>query len=164
MLNVDGFYHLFGRDRNDDYVWQPDWEATQKRAENLLELFDKVVEQDKGGLKAIWYGPNRFMSESDIRDICSSDADAINVTRQQINQGGKGSYSNRNGTFYLDEPLEVIAMVPGYQWDQVGVYAVFRVGKESLAWYRDTIAIVAEFADYVIRHPERDKLYLHWSS
>jgi len=79
---------------------------------------------------------------------------------------GFGSFSCGAGTFYLDEPIKVKAMIPGVTKHYTGAYlpCVYLVYEsDTVDWILSSFEIVEETIDYVLSEGDGDDFYLGWS-
>jgi hypothetical protein len=78
---------------------------------------------------------------------------------------GFDRYSSAEGHFYIKDPLEVLAMIPG-ETDILGkqpcVYMVYRE-VEKYRWYIEALKIVVETIDHVLAQPDPENYVFHWS-
>ena len=165
LLGKKGFYYIF--EAGDDYEFQPDWEASRERAEQLLKEYDAAVEGD-GLLRSFFVGPNMFEKPGDLKARCSSESDAVNIVKEVMESNKDRtpefrSFGNIKGEFFLDG-LTILATVPGMStFKQQGVYLVYR-DEKSDDWYREAIQITIEMCDWVLARKDIDKFYLAWSA
>lgn len=135
--------------------------------ERLREALEKMrsVQANGSGLSVstespmlLGQGPDRIDSEDAIRIV--REAQEEHAKRAKDPKAFQMSaYSNRAGTFFLDEPLEVVALVRGYS--VLGEPAFHVVTKMDLKWYIEALEVTEEFIEHAgtLAQPR-----LHWSS
>ncbi len=89
---------------------------------------------------------------------------AIKEQRTDTQANNLGGWA---GDFFLTEPLEVLAIIPGTAEyldspDLPCFYIVFH--HKHLDFYLQGLEIVLETIEYVLEQPDMDKYYLDWSS
>jgi hypothetical protein len=167
-------YYIFNRNRNDEYHFQPDWADVIKRCDEVLSAFENKILEVGGLYKTFDVGMNMFESIETLGDRCNSEEDALHlftaeITRYMTNKKsgtyrGIGSYTNSNGEFFFDKPLNIVSLVPGTKYKRPVTYVIYKEDDETLNWYRNAIEIVKETAEYVLTQPDTNKYYLAWSS
>ena len=156
-LDLPTLHDIFGRDEDSEYESQPNWEECLTRAEDLLVGFRLSspyrVEKVDGN---IFKTPDVF-----------SESDALKVFLKELESAEKHeyNYSNAAGEFYIAEPLKVSAMIPGrgsfLGRDRDCVYVIY---ESDNSWYEQAIQIVIDTLKMVISSPDREKIYMAWSS
>jgi len=143
---------------NDDYYIHPDWNKSLQRAEEMIEKLSaeppyRVIKVD-----------SNIFKEPDV----NSESDALKILKEQLGKEHDYNYSNSEGEFYLSEPLEVVAMIPGFDslWGKKRpcVYAAYKT-QHGNDWYIEALKIVKFTIEYVLAQPadKIDQYYLHWS-
>lgn len=138
---------------NGDYYFQPNWEES-------LEKCEVAIHQ----LKSI--GPYRVKAVTGnmfTKTEIESEKDAMNLFLEEINNNKKGGYLNAKGEFHHDEPLEVLAMIPGKTTIFKEVDCVYVVTKEDNSWYVQALEIIRDTIKYVLSKENKEQYYLHWS-
>lgn len=164
-------YDIF--DPGDRYQFQPNWKQSLDRAVKLLEQF-KANLKPLGKMYSVeGYTINDFINGNSIP---TSEEAALKLFRAEVERwaenkkGDKHSfdnYSNRAGNFHFGEPLKVLGIIPGRvkqllsSSTQSGVYVIYEADSD---WYRQAIEVVIEAINWVLKQPDHDKYYLHWSS
>lgn len=151
----------------DDYHVRPDWRASRRRAEEALEDLQNHAAR-YGGLKierVDFFGLSKT-------EVPSDEEEAMALVKKHIETFGEkgkksfGSYSSREGWFFLDEPRSVVALIPGTQsflnQTQPCVYAAFK-SEDAFSFYCTALEIVIETIDYVLAQPDPESYILHWS-
>lgn len=142
--------------KGEEYHFRPNWEGSLERINSLIEEFSK-----KGAYRVNSVAENMFR-ESTI----GSEKDALSVFLEEMEEakkGGPSSYTNRNGEFYLDEPIKVLGMIPGTQ-NIIGKRKCMYVVTESdNTWYIQALEIIRDTIQFVLDQEDKEKYYLHWS-
>jgi hypothetical protein len=144
------------QNEDEQYHFKPNWEESLKRINSLIEDFSK-----KGAYRVHSVSDNMFR-ESTI----GSEKDALSVFLEEIEkskEGGPRSYSNLNGEFYLDEPLKVIGMIPGFQHNIGTRKCIYVITESDNIWYTQALEIVRDTIQFVLDQKDKEKYYLHWS-
>lgn len=152
---------IFGR-TDDDYKFQPNWEESLVRCEKLIEDFKKI------GPYRVHHVSQNMFSEPEIH----SEKEALDVFLEELNQhnkrkdnGNRYNYSNKHGDFNIDEPVKVLAMIPGdYNMLARSLPCVYIVTESDNDWYVTALEIVKETIKYVLSKEDKEKYYLHWSA
>lgn len=104
------------------------------------------------------YGVSTVMITSDPKEItCTEDALSLFKKRkaewtEQEDKRFGGSYSCAEGSFFLDEGMEVAGVIPGYTvLGMPAVYLVYKLTDEDIGWYKQMSEIVVEFCKEAIR-------------
>ena len=140
----------------EEYHFRPNWEESLERINSLIKKFS-----EKGAYRVQSVSENMFR-ESTI----GSERDALSVFLEEVErakEGGPQSYTNVTGEFYLDEPLKVIAMIPGTQNMFGSRKCVYVVTESDNTWYIQALEIVRDTIQFVLDQKDKEKYYLHWS-
>ncbi len=179
MENVTGhrgFYYIFAKTDDDAYRFQPDWEASRERAAKLLHLFAERFEEMGGFTVVTEETPNMFEDPAKIAKRCSSKNDALEIYRQEYkryhdpdNKGMFDSYSGRGGTFFMKEPMEVVAIVQGVNSFGFGghmpaTYLVCRGTEDGYKHYVNSLKITMAMCEWVLSRDNPKQFWLHWSA
>ena len=139
-----------------DYAFRPNWEKSLERINSLIREFS-----EKGGYRVHSVAENMFR-ESTI----GSEKDALSVFLEEVEkskEGGPESYTNRDGEFYLGEPLKVVGMIPGFQ-NIIGTRkCIYVITESDNTWYIQALEIVRDTIQFVLDQEDKEKYYLHWS-
>lgn len=140
-----------------EYIFQPDWEECLAKINKLIEDFSH-----KGDFRVFCVDQNIFR-EPDI----NSSKDALSVFIKEMErskEGGPESYSNINGEFHFEEPLEVLALIPGNN-NSLGKKrpCTYVVTKSSNKWYSEALEIIRDTVEFVLKQEDKQKYFLHWS-
>lgn len=161
-----GLHFIFGEPN--DYIVEPNWGECLKRAIDARESFDAHI-KEHGSYGVMTASRNMFEAPGAGP---ASDADALATFRaERLRWSAKSgahrsfgsSYGNRDGEFFMGEPLKVAALIGGTEnilGKRQVVYAIF---EKDLTWYQQALQIVVEMIEWVIAQPNPQKFYLHWS-
>ena len=161
-LGLDTLHDIFDYDREaEEYYFQPNWDRA-------LVNVKRVIEDLKGAenIRCHSVSDNMF-KESTI----FSEKEAIEIYNQQRKKYEENkdrnpdfsAYSNSDGTFYMEEPMEVIAMIPGKENMFIPRDCVYVITKSDNSWYVQALEIVQETIEYVLDQKDKEKYYLSWS-
>lgn len=163
-LDVPGLYEIMGRDRDEDYVFAPDWEMSLIRVNEAIELL-----KTKPNFRCFDVGSNELSDHK----LPSSEQEALNkfikdhLSREQSMDG----YSNIDGVFFPTKGIKVFALIPGMKQSLFGSLkslniprpTTFVVTEGENEWYVQALEIVRDTIQYVIDKTDKDKYFLHWS-
>lgn len=153
-LGVPTMHDIF--DFSDEYTFQPDWDIALAKCESAINVL-----KEKGAYRVHHVEENIFR-ESGIK----SEKEALDVFMKNLEREhseGMGSYSNAEGEFYLDKPLEVVAMVPGKTKIFKERDCVYVITKSENEWYVQALEIVRDTIKYVLSQENKNQYYLRWS-
>lgn len=150
---------VFDRENSEEYCFLPDWKIAKERIQILREQFG---EQDP--YRVAHVSQNIFV-ESGV----TSEAQALDIFKKELERKkdqpeGFGNYTNRDGEFYIDEPLQVVAMIPGKYKIFREVDCVYIITKSDNTWYENALEIVEETIDWVLSQEDQEKYRIHWSA
>lgn len=117
--------------------------------------------KEKGAYRVHHVEENIFR-ESGIK----SEKEALDVFMKNLEREhseGMESYSNAEGEFYLDKPLEVVAMIPGKTKIFKERDCVYVITKSENEWYVQALEIVRDTIKYVLSQENKNQYYLRWS-
>ena len=145
----------------DDYILKPNWNEARKKCVEIINEFTEYITKNPYRCFAL----HTFFE--DPRITINSEKDAIDLVLKEIEKKKESkinfsSYSNFQGEFFLDDPLEVTALITGKHYNSNTVYVVHR--DKGLDWYLKALEIVLETIDYVLSQKDVKKYVLHWSS
>lgn len=140
---------------NDEYVFQPNWGTT---LENVNSVISKLKETPAYRVESV---SGNIFRETSIK----SESEALKVFLKEIekNKESKYSYSNSDGHFYMDEPIKVLALIPGKQTILGERECTYVVTESDNTWYIQALEIVKETIEYVLNKENKEQYYLHWS-
>ena len=167
-------YYIF--DQKDKYEFKPKWEKCKERCIEVIDEFKQFI--DKLGNVTVMSisGPIFSMPDYKTPENEKEVTDIFLKNRNGREQDSFRSYSNRDGSFYLDG-IKCFAFIRGK--DCLGkdcVYIVYEPKfteeeelSENANIYKDymkSLEIVLETINYVLDFPEaeRKKYKLHWSA
>lgn len=157
---------------DDEYEFQPDWQMMKINAQAAINEINQQIQRAGGPVQVKCVAQNMFSNPADFRAINNEKAamDAY-IAEHQSHSERKAkdgetfsAYSNRNGEFYFDAPIEVHGIIPGVEKFAGERPCHYLIIKGDLDWYVKAIEIVIETAEYVLSQPDPDKFWLHWSS
>ena len=156
-LGLPTLADIFDVDR-EEYFIHPDWKKALERTQEVIDLLKK-----EGGYRVHSVSPNIF-SPPEVK----SENEALEVFRKQLQreserEGEKHNYSNKEGEFFLAEPLKVLAMISGETKILAKMPCVYVVTESDNEWYIQALEIVKSTCEYVLQKENIDQYYLHWS-
>lgn len=152
---------------SDEYEFTPDWKASKLRAVGAL---DSYLGEKHGDIAVIRISANIFKGPETLPD--SEEKARAMVIETLEREHGSGSFSNGYGDFWIDQPLEVVAMLPGlsnsfekrlFGKDMLCTYVAYRKQREATNSYAQSLEIMVETCDYVLAKKDPQNYYLHWS-
>jgi len=152
-LGVSTLHDIFSV--TSQYYVKPNWETALIRCEHAIKQF-----KEKGSYRVSHVSANIFR-ESGI----TSEKEALDIFLKEMEREHHPdmmSYSNRDGEFYLDKPLEVLAMIPGKTRILRETDCVYVVTKSDNTWYIQALEIVRDTIKYVLSQENKEQYYLHW--
>lgn len=156
QINGKNLYDIFNP--NDEYEFAPDW---LKAREKAVEFRDKLIQFSKsnGGiylLKVLKLGYNKQLSEKDVMDL---------VVKRRSEKHPFDTYSNRDGLFSFDKPLDVVSVIDTDDKIYLAIKGdIDNNPDEGIGWYIQAMEIVIETIDYVLSQDKQEDFYFHWSS
>jgi hypothetical protein len=159
LMTLDGIFNHDG-----EYHFQPDWEASKKRAQVTLEEFKK-----QGN-----YRVEAMYTHSLAKDFPKTSDEALKVYMEELERTKESraknpdseayNYSNAKGAFFPAETLKVHAVIPGtnkYIFDERPCLFVIKEGNND--WYIQALEIVIATCNYALEQENINQYYLHWS-
>ena len=138
---------------------QPNYSAALKK---VKEVIAQLKEGDDGyGVCCV--SPNHFS-----KPTVNSENEALEIFRNEINKnsGESMSYSNINGEFYLDKPMQVVGLVPGFEnvltKGHPCTYVIYK-NENGLNWYVEALEVVQETLEFILAHENPQEFYMYWS-
>ena len=160
-------YDIF-KIKDNEYNFSPNWKEAKIRAKEMLkELKDKIKKD--GSYRILQCRHNEFIGDS-INSPIDNEKKALEKflkIKREHKLNGFGSFSNRSGEFFLDEPLEVSGIIQGVSkrllsnGEMPCVYVVYE--DKGFDFYVQALEIIIETIDYVLKQKDTDKYYLSWS-
>lgn len=152
-LDVPGLYEIF--EPNDQYCFQPDWPEALKRCDHSIFLLEQ-----KGNYRCFDVSANIFSQPE-----CGSEKEAMEIFLSEIKvTHGFNQYSNKQGHFYHEDPVKVLALIPGTNNILRETPCTYVVVEGENKYYLDALKIVKETIEYVLAQPDKEKYWIHWSS
>jgi hypothetical protein len=158
-------YSLFEPEESEYYV-KPDWDKVKERTRAAIDKLNQCI-ADGNDYNCFKVCPTNIFG-ADATDKVLSEKEAIDLlVKEKKESRAFNAFSNRHGEFYIGKPLKVEAIIKGRDtlFSKEGVPCVYVVCKddEGLHWYAQALEVVDETCDYVLKQPDKDKYYLHWS-
>lgn len=150
-LGIPSLYDIF--EAKDEYKFQPDWGLALEKVNESIEMLKNAPE-----FKALKVTGNIF-TKSEI----SSEREALEVFLKNNETQTESNYSNKDGEFFMNEPLEVLAMIPGKTKILKEHDCTYVIVKHTYEWYITALEIVKETINYVLSQENKEQYYLHWS-
>lgn len=147
----------------DEYLFSPDWKLAKSVAEKAISDFRDYIE--KSPYRVSTFGFNEFMGMPDVESEASALAKFLEV--KEANKSANCAFSNSSGTFFLDKPLEIAAVLTGTQDSYLGrgkIPCHYVIYKDDMSWYLQALEIVLETIEWVLAQSDSEKYYLAWSS
>lgn len=153
-LGLPGLAEILGY--NDEYCFQPDWGQALQKCEEVIKALES-----KAGYRCFHVGPNIFSQPE-----CKSEKTAVEIFLKELSEKKEmdGGYSNNKGEFFQNEPLKVLALIPGTFEIFKEIPCTYVITESENTWYVTALKIVKETIEYVLSQPDQDKYWLHWSS
>lgn len=144
----------------DEYYVKPDWAASLERARALLAEFNQHIEKH-GFFRVKTQQHNSFI---DPGTLPQTEADALKVFAA-VKANSKGSFGSRDGDFFLDEPFQVRALIPGVTTILGKALCTYVIYEGQHEWYRQALEITVEMCEWVLAQPADPAVeyVLHWS-
>lgn len=157
-LGLPGLYELFNYQREDEYIWSPDWDASLVRVNNTIEEL-----KTKPNIRCFSVGANEFGQPSPPQD--ENEALAKYIKDHLQREGTMEDYSNIDG-FFSREGMKIYGLMVGEKRNLFGgnkscTYVVTDAENE---WYVQALEIVRDTIQFVLDQPDKQKYFLHWSS
>lgn len=152
-------YDLMGAENGDDA--QVDWQASKERIlKAKQDLMDIMAKQ--GGKM---YSANfERAAPYDITRGADSEEAAMKLFQEEAEKEHSfGSFSNAYGSYFMEEPLKVSAMIRSTATGIFGNGFWIISERGDIDWYLESLDIMAETCDYVLAQPDIDKYYMYFS-
>lgn len=166
---------LIGKDLTDifepdeEYEFTPNWKRALKIATEMLDEAKEKV-RETGGDRVLTL---HFPAFTKKEDLPKSTQEAAKIYQAQLERKSafKGGYANAFGEFYLNEPIQIKAMMPGTEEGILSgtrpcVYLVVHPtgDNEGAKWYIQALEITIEMIEFVLSQKNPEEYYLHWSA
>lgn len=147
-----------------EYEFQPDWQTVRERAIKTLEDWRAFTASTRGKSYRVMVASDNLLTGTGER--VDSSAAALKIFREQLEAHKERpadhlSFSNRFGDFFLDQPLRIAAVIPGFRWGNPATYIVYEAKDED--WYTHALEVVIENCEWVLEQPDSQLYWLHWS-
>lgn len=179
-VGLPGLYEIFEQER-ERYEFTPDWAAVRDRAKAAVAGYEKHLGSIVGDVIVDRFDFNPFIGN---KELAGSEEEALRLVQAELERKAGESaitdhaYSNGKGTFFMAEPMEVIAVIPGTQKGFMGtlrgqpdalepcMYIAYRkkTKEGEKDWYLQALEIVVESAEYVLSQSHPEYYYIHWSA
>lgn len=153
-------YNIFPEANLKEHEVVPDWKEAHKRCRFALNRFKEFRQSDKAKFRVTFcHHLGGVESAKKAFEIFAKE-----LKEKKTSKDGFYSYSNKDGDFFLEDPLKVRAVFPGRAHSMFeGVYLVYDDEDNSYDWYFQALEIVNETIEYVLAHPRAGTYVLHWS-
>ena len=146
---------------DDGYIRRPDWADAKERAKELLKDFKKEI-QSTAGFKTVEVNDIRFNEDElpDENEVLKKFLEERKTWEKSKNSFD--NYSNRGGSFFMKEPLEVYAVMPTKGFGKPTTLIV----KDDGTWpehYIQALEVVIETCNYILATKEPENYTTHWS-
>jgi hypothetical protein len=146
--------------------FRPNWTLARDICLKAIADFTTHIEQHPYGVVPLTFDPDISPTQAQItsKALALQKLVAMKEPRTDTQLNNFGGWA---GDFFLTEPLEVLAIIPGTAGfldcpDLPCFYIVFQ--HKHLDFYLQALEIVLETIEYVLEQPDIDKYYLDWSS
>lgn len=161
-IGID-LHSIFNSPEEGDF--QPDWRLARRLCIKAIADFSTYIEQHLYSVMPVEFDPNVSPIQSRITGKALPLQKLIEIN-EQTNFANRNSFINRDGEFFFDEPLEVLAVLPGTagflgRQDEPCLYRVFQYKHPD--FYSQALEIVLETIEYVLEQPDVEKYCLEWS-
>ena len=168
-------YYIFNVTDNYEYYFTPDWKLAFDRVREVRRRLKERIKETGGAYCfSVWH-------YKDHENVVSSGAEAIqryiqnkpkekskNKPKEKSKNKDFYSYSNIDGYFSMDKPIEVYAIIQGkseykFTGEQQETYVVAK-DKTKLKFYVQALDIIEETINYVLAQPNSQNYRLSWSA
>ncbi|MBA2750247.1 MAG: hypothetical protein H0U45_16345 [Tatlockia sp.] len=146
--------------------FQPDWAKARDICLKAITDFTTHIEQHPYGVVPLTFDPYISPTQAQITSKALA-LQKLVAMKEQRTDTQPNNFGGWAGDFFLTEPLEVLAVIPGTAGflerpDLPCFYIVFQ--HKHLDFYLQALEVVLETIEYVLEQPDIDKYYLDWSS
>lgn len=151
-------YGIFGLE--DMGECRPDYKKALTRVKKAI----KKLKDNDDGYGVFTVSGNIFSTTPAV----SSESAALEIFRKELkgHSGGMGHYSNINGEFALDNPIQVVGLMPGVEnilkKGHPCTYIVYK-NENGLTWYVEALEVVQETIEFILAHENPQEFYMYWS-
>lgn len=161
-IGID-LHSIFNSPEEGDF--QPNWRLARRLCIKAIAELTAYIEQHPYDVRPFGFSPNVSPTQDGITSEALALQKLIEI-ESQTNLADRNSFINSDGGFFLDEPLKVLAVLPGTaesldRRDVPCLYIVFQ--HKSLDFYSQALEIVLETIEYVLEQPDVEKYCLEWS-
>lgn len=148
---------------NEDYHFQPNWERALENVKNVIEEF-----KTKGAYRVHHVSNNIFKGSSinSEKEALTAFIDELQKEKEQSEkypEREKYNYTNIVGEFFFNEPMKVLALIPG-KYNLLGDReCVYVVTESDNTWYVQALEIIQETIEWVLSKENKEQYYLYWS-
>lgn len=157
-------YYVFAPvlDANDDsYQLRPTKEQLKECLERAQETLKELKVARPLGILSVHKNPFVDIMKDKPDEITKEDViNLVNKEYEKHSNSQFGSYSNAKGDFFLNEPLKVVALIPGRE-ELFNRDAVFAVYETDLKYYLEASEVLIEFIEKALT---LEVPIIHWSS
>lgn len=160
-VGLPDLYSIFPEASLKEYQVIPDWKEAQKRCRFALNRFKGFLKSDKAKFRVTFcHHISKVGSANKALEIFTKELAGRKKTKGELY-----SFSNKDGDFFLKDPLRVRAVMPGKTASGMfeGVYLIYEAEDNSYDWYFQALEIVNETIEYVLVHSKPGIWVLHWS-
>lgn len=150
-------------DYDGEYTFQPNWEQALINVKNLIDEF-----KQKGAYRVHQVSSNIFqeptiLSEKDALKAFLDEMKKDQEANEKYPEKEKYNYSSIIGEFSFNEPIKVLAMIPGIHQFFGDRPCVYVVTESDNTWYIQALEIIQETIEWVLSKENKEQYYLHWS-
>ncbi|MBA7601138.1 hypothetical protein ES703_08205 [subsurface metagenome] len=159
-VGLPDLYNIFPEANLEKHQTVPDWKEAQKRCRFALNRFKGFLKSDRAKFRVTFcHHISKVESANKALDIFTKELAGRKETKDELY-----SFSNKDGDFFLKDPLRVRAVMPGKMGTMFeGVYLIYEAEDNSYDWYFQALEIVNETIEYVLVHSKPGTWVLHWS-
>lgn len=160
-VGLPDLYSIFPEANLEKHQTVPDWKEAHKRCRFALNRFKEFLKSDKAKYRITFshHFNKGVESASKAFEIFTKKLAERKKTKDEFY-----SFSDRDGDFFLKDPLKVRAVIPGKRGRMFeGVYLIYEEEDDSYDWYFQALEIVNEAIEYVLVHSKLGTWVLHWS-
>lgn len=146
-----------------EYCFQPDWVQALINVKILINDFKEKGAYRVRSVQANIFGGTNIGSEKEALDAFLVELKREEEYNQKNPNREKFKYSNSTGEFSINEPLKVLALIPG-TYNIIGEReCVYVVTESDNTWYIQALEIIQETIEWVLSKENKEQYYLHWS-
>lgn len=160
-------YYIFNVQDNHEYQFTPDWNLAFDRVREVKKRLKERI-KETGGVYC--FSVHQY---KDYENAVTSRAEAIqrylkSKPKDVTKNKDFATYSNIDGYFSMDKPIEVYAIIQGkseykFTGEQQETYVVAK-DKTKLKFYVQALDIIEETIYYVLSQPNSQNYRLAWSA